>query len=124
MSKQRYVEINDNVKSTWFIERIWQLAESLPVEELRVDQIKGPDEVTWFNLDGPLPTCREIAMHCKRINDADLAYPVILTSDYRVFDGMHRIAKRIMMGEETIQVRRFRQTPQADEVIVLEADQA
>lgn len=124
MSKQKYVEINDNVKSTWFIERIWQLSESLPVEEIPIAQINGPDEVTWFNLDGPLPTCREVAMHCQRINNADLSYPVILTSDYRVFDGMHRIAKKIMMGEQTILVRRFRQNPEADEVVMLEAEQA
>ncbi|WP_372378440.1 chromosome partitioning protein ParB [Vibrio natriegens] len=123
MSKQRYVEINDSVKSTWIIERIWQLAESLPIEEIPIDQINGPDEVTWFNVNGPLPTCREIALHCKRINEADLSYPVILTSDYRVFDGMHRIAKKIMMGEQTIQVRRFRQNPEADEVVDLELEQ-
>ncbi|CAE6901299.1 chromosome partitioning protein ParB [Vibrio alginolyticus] len=123
MSRQKYVEINDNVKSTWFIERIWQLSESLAVEEIPIAQIKGPDEVTWFNLDGPLPTCREVAMHCQLINNADLSYPVILTSDYRVFDGMHRIAKKIMMGEQTILVRRFRQNPQADEVVELEIEQ-
>ncbi len=122
MSKQKYVEINDNVKSTWFIERIWQLSESLPVEEIPIAQINGPDEVTWFNLDGPLPTCREVAMHCQRINNADISYPVILTSDYRVFDGMHQIAKKIMMGEQTVLVMRFRQNPQAYEVVELEID--
>ncbi|ELE2042184.1 chromosome partitioning protein ParB [Vibrio vulnificus] len=124
MSKQRYIEINDNEKSIWSIERIWALAESLPVEELPIDEIKGPDEVTWFSMEGPMPTCREIAKHCQRINDADLSYPVILTSDYKVFDGMHRIAKKIMLGEESIQVRRFRENPPADEVIVLAVDQA
>lgn len=73
MSKQRYIEINDNEKSIWSIERIWALAESLPVEELPIDEIKGPDEVTWFSMEGPMPTCREIAKHCQRINNADLS---------------------------------------------------
>ncbi|EGQ7814855.1 chromosome partitioning protein ParB [Vibrio parahaemolyticus] len=123
MSTQRYVEINDNVKSTWSIERIWKLAESLPVEEISIDDIKGPNEVTWFSDEGPQPTCREIAKHCQRINNADVSYPVILTSDYRVFDGMHRIAKQIMLGEETIKVRRFRENPEADEVIELSVEQ-
>ncbi|HCG8553582.1 TPA: chromosome partitioning protein ParB [Vibrio parahaemolyticus] len=115
---------NDNVKSTWSIERIWKLAESLPVEEISIDDIKGPNEVTWFSDEGPQPTCREIAKHCQRINNADVSYPVILTSDYRVFDGMHRIAKQIMLGEETIKVRRFRENPEADEVIELSVEQA
>nr|WP_256009370.1 hypothetical protein [Vibrio parahaemolyticus] len=46
MSKQRYIEINDNVNFTWYIERIWKLAESLPVEEISIDDIKAPNEVT------------------------------------------------------------------------------
>ncbi len=62
--------------------------------------------------------------HCQRINNANVSYPVILTSDYRVFDGMHRIAKQIMLGEETIKVRRFRENPEADEVIELSVEQA
>lgn len=53
MSTQRYIEINDNVKSTWSIERIWKLAESLPVEEISINDIKGPNEVTWFSDEGP-----------------------------------------------------------------------
>lgn len=48
---------------------------------------------------------------------------MILTSDYRVFDGMHRIAKQIMLGEETIKVKRFRENPEADEVIELSVEQ-
>lgn len=30
MSTQRYIEINDNVKSTWSIERIWKLQNPYP----------------------------------------------------------------------------------------------
>lgn len=116
MSKQRYGEINDGVSSVWYVDRIWALAESLPVEEIAISDICGPDEVTWFSLEGPLPTCRNVAEHCKRILNADLSYPVILTEDFRVFDGMHRIAKCIMEGKNTIKVRRFLSNPEPDEV--------
>ncbi|MBE4618247.1 chromosome partitioning protein ParB [Vibrio navarrensis] len=116
MTTQRYVEINDGIQSVWMIERIWQLAETLPTEEIPIADICGPDEVTWFGDSGPGPTCRAIAEHCRRINNADLSYPVILTEDYRVFDGMHRIAKCIMQGKTTIAVKRFRKNPAPDQV--------
>ncbi|CCN33759.1 conserved hypothetical protein [Vibrio nigripulchritudo SO65] len=116
MAKQQYGEINDGVRSVWDIERIWTLAEALPTEEIAIDDICGPDEVTWFSLDGPLPTCRNIAKHCVRIINADLSYPVILTEDFRVFDGMHRIAKCIMEGRTTIQAKRFPTNPEPDQV--------
>ncbi|MCQ8200574.1 chromosome partitioning protein ParB, partial [Vibrio parahaemolyticus] len=66
----------------------------------------------------------EIAKHSQRINNDDVSYPVILTSDNRVFDGMNRIAKQIMLGEETIKVRRFRENTEADEVIEFSVEQS
>lgn len=116
MSKGRYGEHGQGISRYWEIERIWQLAESLPIEALKISEINGPDQVTWFAPDQP-PTCRAIAEHCRRINNADLSYPVILTEDYRVFDGMHRIAKAIMLGHETIQARRFPVNPEPDQMI-------
>lgn len=116
MSKQRYGEHGNGVSRFWDVERIWRLAEALPVEEVAVSDIRGPDEVTWFTGDR-LPTCRTIAEHCRRINGADLSYPVILTEDWRVFDGMHRIAKCIMLGKTHIAAKRFRENPEPDEVL-------
>lgn len=114
--RPKYGEHSQGVSRYWFIERIWQLAEALPSEEIPISQIQGPDQVTWFS-EEHLPTCRAIADHCRRINQADLSYPVILTEDYRVFDGMHRIAKCLMLGRETILAKRFSQNPEPDQVI-------
>lgn len=112
----RYGEHGNGVSRFWNIERIWQLAESLPEVEMPIDQIRGPDEVTWFGADH-LPTCRSIAQHCRRINDADLSYPVILTEDNRVFDGMHRIAKCIMLGHKTVRAKKFVTNPEPDQTL-------
>lgn len=116
MTKQKYGEHGQGISKFWHIERIWRLAESLPIEDIPISEISGPDQVTWFSPDQP-PTCRAIAEHCKRINQADLSYPVILTEDFRVFDGMHRIAKSIMLGHDSIKARRFPVNPEPDEVI-------
>ena len=117
----RYGEATDGVQKYWSVERIWQLAESLPVEEIAIDDIQGPDEVTWFSFDGPHPTCRAIAEHCKRINEVDLSYPIILTEGYKVFDGMHRIARCIMEGKTHIQAKRFLKNPEPDEWFELDS---
>ena len=78
--------------------------------------IKLDDQVTWF---GPSdrPTTRAIAMHAKRIMNCDLSYPVILTEDGRVFDGMHRVARQLIEGCEFIQVKRFPVNPEPDRTI-------
>jgi len=118
MSKQRYGERHNNGRQLfWSVERLWSLAEALPVEDVAIDDIQGPDEVTWFSPDGPQPTCREIAAHCKRINQVDLSYPILLTEDFRVFDGMHRIARSIMEGKTHIKAKRFLKNPEPDERI-------
>lgn len=45
---------------------------------------------------------------------ADLSYPVILAADGRVMDGMHRIAKALAMGLETVDAVQFQKQPEPD----------
>jgi hypothetical protein len=54
-----------------------------------------------------------IAFHCKRVRDADLSKPIILTWDGCVADGRHRIIKALMTGKATIKAVRitWRVTP-------------
>jgi len=48
------------------------------------------------------------------MQDCDLAFPVILSSDGRVMDGMHRICKALLLGFDHIEAVRFKQDPQPD----------
>lgn len=114
MSKPRYGEYEDGIQKFWDIERLWKLSEDLPTENVLISDINGPDEVTWFSF-GVLPTCRAISEHCKRINMVDLNYPILLTEESKVFDGMHRIARCIMDGQTHIKAKRFIQNPEPDE---------
>lgn len=45
---------------------------------------------------------------------ADLTYPIILSSDGRVMDGMHRVARALLEGETSIRAVQFRQDPPPD----------
>lgn len=45
--------------------------------------------------------------HFKKIQKADLSFPIILHPDFRVIDGMHRIAQCKVRGMTTIQAYVF-----------------
>ena len=52
--------------------------------------------------------------HCKRIEETDEKYPIILDHLGNVADGVHRICKAILAGKETIRAKRILKMPTAD----------
>jgi len=50
--------------------------------------------------------------------ETDLRYPVILSADGRVMDGMHRVAKAYVEGRESVVAVRFGETPEPDYIDV------
>lgn len=98
----------------WRIETIWRAASSCPTEDAPLDDIRELDEDCWFGGDGRLPTVRAVADHARRIFDADLSRPIILSSDGQVLDGMHRVAKALLEGNHTVKARRLTVDPEAD----------
>lgn len=105
-------------RGIWYIDRFWKMAESLPVEDLPIAEVRVLDEVCWFSERwGKLPTCRAVIEHCKRIIDADMSYPVIVGPNGDILDGVHRIAKAMLAGETSVRAVRIRALPAPDEVI-------
>jgi hypothetical protein len=83
--------------------------------------IRELDEAYWFGGEQDRPTCRAVAEHARLIQGTDLSYPIILSADGRVMDGMHRVAKAYINGHERIEAVRFEVDPEPDYVGV-EAD--
>ncbi len=50
------------------------------------------------------------------MDDADLAYPIILAADGVVMDGMHRVAKALRAGMTDIEAVQFNTDPPPDHV--------
>jgi hypothetical protein len=46
------------------------------------------------------------------INEVDLSYPIILDSNRRVMDGMHRVAKALLQGNDVIEAVQFDSDPE------------
>lgn len=63
----------------------------------------------WHNYEKL--TLREMVMHIKAVNAADLNYPIILDEDGELMDGRHRLMKAMLNGHETIKAVRFEENP-------------
>lgn len=79
-----------------------------------LDSIRELDETFWFGDKSDKPTCRAIVEHMRLIEETDLSFPIILSSDGRVMDGMHRVAKALLEGQKTIEAVKFSRDPEPD----------
>jgi hypothetical protein len=100
--------------SAWDVHRLIDLARDLPVITIPLAEISELDEAYW-NVGDPTPlTIREIAEHIRLIEDVDLDFPIILASNGRLMDGMHRVVRALLNGNVTIQAVRFTEQPLPD----------
>lgn len=83
-----------------------------------IDAITEIDENFWFEADGNVPVIRSIVEHMRLINEVDSKFPIILSASGRVMDGMHRIAKALLEGRDTIEAVQFTEDPAPDYVDV------
>jgi hypothetical protein len=100
----------------WNVHRLVELSSTLPRERVPLSAIRELDEPYWDGDPSKSITCRQIAEHARLIRECDFAFPVILSSDGRVMDGMHRICKALLEGHHDIEAVRFLQDPEPDYV--------
>lgn len=97
----------------WDVHRLVRLAKDLPEERLLLTCVRELDENYWD--DGELRmSCRQVVDHARLMAEADLSFPVILSSDGRVMDGMHRIGRALLEGRDWVAAVRFVRDPEPD----------
>ncbi len=96
----------------WNVHRLVKLSRDLPRERIPLSAIRELDEPYWCN-EGTL-TCREVVDHARLMLDCDLGFPIILSSDGRIMDGMHRVCKALLENRTEIEAVRFVHDPEAD----------
>jgi hypothetical protein len=117
MRRQYHSRLRDGHRLIWDVHRLIELSRDFPVRQIALSGIAELDEAFWF--DGATkPVCREIALHAKLIAETDLSYPIILSADGRVMDGMHRVCKALIEGHQIIAAVQFPQDPEPDYVDV------
>jgi hypothetical protein len=100
----------------WNVTRLVERSRDLPRERVSLSAIRELDEPYWSNGANQQLTCRQIAEHARLMLDCDLAFPVILSSDGRVMDGMHRICKALLEGADAVEAVRFSEDPEPDAI--------
>jgi hypothetical protein len=98
----------------WDVDRLIELSRDLPVEHVLIDDIAEVDSVYWFDGESEIPTVRRVVDHVRLIEEVDLSNPIILGSDGRVMDGMHRVARVLLERGATIAAVRFAHDPDPD----------
>ena len=106
MRKQYHFWPGEQGLDAWDVDRLVRLSGGLPIEEVRLESIEEIDSVYWFT-DDLAPTVRAVVEHTRLIQEVDPSYPIILGSDGRVMDGMHRVARALLEGRSTIAAVRF-----------------
>jgi hypothetical protein len=112
MRKEYHSRVIDGRNFIWDVHRLVELAKALPVKAVSLSSIRELDETFWF--DGESPTCREVALRAKLIAETDLRYPIILSAEGRVMDGMHRVCKAFLSNSVTISAVQFEENPAPD----------
>ena len=113
MRKQYNFWPGPNGLDAWDVDRLIALSADLPVVKVPLTSFAELDTEYWFK-DGQAPTVRSVVEHARFMQEADLTFPVILAADGRVMDGMHRIAKALLVDLVTVDAVQFPVTPQPD----------
>lgn len=94
----------------WSVLRLIALSKDLPIMEVDIDHLS-----VYYRYDKL--TLRELVMHVKMVNEANLEYPIILDEDGEIMDGRHRLMKAILNGHKSIKAVRFDENPKPCEVV-------
>ncbi len=106
------------MKHIWKVSRLWLIAKDLPVFEYNVFTFGKFSEDCWFG-DRIKPTIENVLKHHEKILKADLNYPIIISEDGTIMDGIHRICRAYLEGRKTIPAVQFLKNPDPDEIIPL-----
>lgn len=114
MRKQYHFRPSANGFFAWDVHRLIELSANLIPEEIPLDEITEIDENYWFQEEGAKPTGRIIVEHFKLMMETDPQYPIILCSNGRLMDGMHRILRALHEDKSSIKCVRFLEDPEPD----------
>ena len=98
----------DQRNSKWSVARLIALSKDLPVFEATMASI-ATDYTLTDSAD-----LRDFAAHMRKVQEADLSYPILLAPNGVIMDGRHRLTKAILEGCTTIKAVRFSETPVPD----------
>ena len=122
MRKQYHFRPSKNGLYAGDVHRLIDLSKDIEPKYISLTSLEELNENYWFGGKDDAPTCAAIAEHCKLIAATELNYPIILSSNGRVMDGMHRACKAYIEGKAEIKVVQFANDPEPDFIDVQHPD--
>lgn len=114
MRKQYHFRESKEGLLAWDVHRLIELTQTTLPLFVQLSDIQEIDESYWYDAEDSPPTCRDLVGHMQLVSAADLNYPIILSPDGRIMDGMHRIAKALLLGHSEIMAVRLDLMPEPD----------
>ena len=112
--KQYYFRPSSSGLLAWDVDRLIALSSNLPRKRVPLSQIRELDEA-WSG-DDEAQSWRGMLEHIRLVDEADLSFPIILSSTGAVMDGMHRVLKAMRSGRTDIDAVQFLEDPEPDHV--------
>lgn len=94
------------VRDLWFEAGRSGIREEVNIEDFLSHTPWGDEPITPY----------ELAAHIKRVKEADISFPIIISPDGDVMDGYHRIVRCHMMEYDTIPAVRLTEWPEPKEI--------
>ncbi len=110
MRKQYHFRPSKNGFFAWDVDALIMSSVDVPAKFIALSSIKEIDENYWFS-HGTVPNAKAIIEHFQLMEQAELSYPIILCSNGRLMDGMHRVLKSLKEGRDKILAKQFDETP-------------
>jgi hypothetical protein len=97
----------------WDLDEIWEITKDFEKELVLVDELwdeRYAKAWCWQHEDETINN-EFFLHHMKRVAEADLMYPIILSEEGLIFDGVHRLVKAKYYGMQHILCVRFKKDP-------------
>lgn len=93
----------------WSLDYIWSVSNDIETEYISIDflwETMYKDIYVWLDENEEL-TNTHFLHHLERVMDADLNYPIILSEENYILDGVHRLIKSKYLGLKSIMCKKF-----------------
>lgn len=114
MRKQYYFRRCSRGLLAWDMDRLVQLSGHLRRKLIPLNEIRELDEA-WVD-EEERPTWRAMVEHIRLVQEADRSFPIILSANGAVMDGMHRVVKAALQGRDQIEAVQFKKDPEPDHI--------
>lgn len=97
----------------WNLQEIWNSTKDFQVKKILVDELwqeRYAEAWCWQHEDETLSN-DFFLQHMQRVLDADLNYPIILSEEKLIFDGVHRLVKAKHLGIKFINYVQYSKDP-------------